>query len=185
MRPTGYRTVNPYIEVEVFHSSDKRYKNDFDVDSQFEADPAMPLKHRTRIEPENGFNPAFDRTLRFKFATKYPELVFVRWSVKLSQDGTNYSDRAPVAMFTAKLTSLKQGYRTLPLLDNKGEQYLFSTLFCHIQLDPLATELYDYPADQGEPDNKRRGPISRNFFGRSTTSPKSSMEKLSRDSSFS
>jgi phosphatidylinositol phospholipase C delta len=61
----------------------------------------------------------------------------VRWSVWNSRDGQNI-ERAPLATFTAKLSSLQQGYRHLPLFDSNGEQYLFSTLFCKIEKeDPV------------------------------------------------
>jgi phosphatidylinositol phospholipase C delta len=42
-----------------------------------------------------------------------------------------------LATFTAKLTSLSQGYRYLPLYDAGGDQYLFSTLFCKITKDGI------------------------------------------------
>lgn len=175
MRPFSLgerRTVDPYIEVEVFLADDKRDKRD-----AAGAHIRRPLKYRTKVMKENGFNPVFDNRFSFDVRTKYPDLVFVQWSVKLS-DGGNYNDRsAPVATYTAKLTSLKQGYRTLPLLDHNGDRYLFSTLFCRIKAEPITSVYVDYEAE-GENSNKLKS-IGRTVFNRSSNnqSPKSSMDK--------
>ncbi|ROW08945.1 hypothetical protein VMCG_02717 [Cytospora schulzeri] len=174
MRPFNLgerRTVNPYVEVEVFLADDKRDKQEAN------GQPLRgPLRHRTKIIKENGFNPVFDNKFTFNVKTKYPDLVFVRWSVKLS-DGGSYNDRSPaVATYMAKLTSLKQGYRTLPLLDHNGDRYLFSTLFCRIKVDPITSVFVDYDA---ELDNSNKlKTLGRTVFARSAgQSPKSSFEK--------
>lgn len=151
MRPgnlAANRTVDPFVEVEVFHANDKRDKHDSSVGIPTPED--TPLKHATHIVRENGFNPIFDEKYHFNITTKYPELIFVRWTVKLSTDGEKRSEKAaPMATFTAKLSSLKQGYRTLPLLDPNGDRYLFSTLFCRIDVGPV-TDVYVDPVDGGE-----------------------------------
>ncbi|EXL93457.1 hypothetical protein NOF04DRAFT_13751 [Fusarium oxysporum II5] len=74
-----------------------------------------------------------------------PGLVFIRWSIKLSNDSKNYNNRPAVATYTAKLSNLKQGYRTLPLLNNTGDQYLFSKLFYKIKVDSIKM-MIDAPA---------------------------------------
>lgn len=174
MRPLNLgerRTVNPYVEVEVFLADDKRDKQEAN------GQPLRgPLRHRTKIVKENGFNPEFQNKFTFNVRTKYPDLVFVRWSVKLS-DGVNYTDRSPaVATYTAKLTSLKQGYRTLPLLDYNGDRYLFSTLFCRINVEPITSVFVDYDAEL-ENSNKLKS-LGRTVFNRTAgQSPKSSFEK--------
>ena len=38
-----------------------------------------------------------------------------------------------LAVFTAKLSDLQQGYRHLPLFSGDGEEFIFSTLFCKIK----------------------------------------------------
>ncbi|EXA29498.1 hypothetical protein FOVG_19030 [Fusarium oxysporum f. sp. pisi HDV247] len=136
------KAMNPYIEVEVFHASDKREKRNESALPR-ELDP--PQKFRTNIVRENGFNPMFDGHFKFKVTKKQPDLVFVRWSVKLSNDGENYNDRPAVATYTAKLSNLKQGYRTLPLLNDAGDQYLFSKLFCKIKVDSIEKMIIDAP----------------------------------------
>lgn len=173
MRPTNLgerRTVDPYVEIEVFLADDKRDKQDVNG-----MPIRRPLKYRTQVIRENGFNPVFDKQFKFDVRTKYPDLVFVRWSVKLS-DGGNQNDRSPpVATYTAKLTSLKQGFRTLPLLDHNGDKYLFSTLFCRIKVEPITSVFVDYEAE-GENSNKLKS-LSRTVFNRKDQSPKASMDK--------
>ena len=144
MRPCNlpYRTVDPYIEVEVFHTNDKLDKRDstFDIPTTTNT----PSKYTTKAIRENGFNPVFDKKCHFQLTTKYPELVFVKFSVKMSPDGEKHNKRVdPMATYTAKLINLKEGYRTLPLLDRNGDRYLLSTLFCRIDHGPVT--------DVGEP----------------------------------
>ncbi|KAK2019807.1 phosphatidylinositol-specific phospholipase C [Colletotrichum eremochloae] len=182
MRPNGMpnnKTVDPYVEVEVFHSSDKREKRDVDPTEAPSTD--SPLKFRTRVIPENGFNPIFDGKFTFKVTTKFPELIFIRWSVKLSHNGESYNDRPPVATHTAKLNGLKRGYRTLPLFDHNGEQYLFSTLFCRVNIDSVQTVLIKHN-DESETISTAKprgvGRVFNTFGTRSNNiSPKSSMDK--------
>ena len=175
MRPANLgerRTLDPYVEVEVYLADDKRDKKE----NNGQAQPSRtPQKCRTQVIRENGFNPIFDKKFTFNFTTKYPDLVFIRWSVKLSQ-GENQQDRSPpMATFTAKLSSLKQGYRTLPLLDHNGDRYLFSTLFCRIKVDPITSVFVDYTED-GDNVNRLRS-LGRTVFNRSSNiSPKSSMD---------
>ncbi|RKK67405.1 hypothetical protein BFJ69_g14539 [Fusarium oxysporum] len=145
MRPVSLpanKAMNPYVEVEVFHASDKREKRN---ESALPRDLDPPQKFQTNIVRENGFNPMFDGHFKFKVTKKQPDLVFVRWSVKLSNDGENYNDRPAVATYTAKLSNLKQGYRTLPLLNDAGDQYLFSKLFCKIKVDSIKKMMIDAP----------------------------------------
>ncbi|KAH8664263.1 phosphatidylinositol-specific phospholipase C [Xylariales sp. PMI_506] len=190
MRPANLgsnRTVDPYVEVEVFHANDKRDKHDSSVGIPAPTD--SPLKQSTRVVKENGFNPIFDKRMNFSITTKYPELVFIRWSVKLSANGETGNDRVqPMATFTAKLGSLKQGYRTLPLLDPNGDRYLFSTLFCRIEVGPV-TDVYVNPANGVEPVGKFKT-LGNKVFNRSSTngsklSSEKSMEKSSIDSGYS
>jgi phosphatidylinositol phospholipase C delta len=166
------RTVDPYVEVEVFLADDKRNKIDANGNS---VESQGPRKFRTSIIRGNGFNPEFDNKFNFNFTTKYPDLIFVRWSVKLAEK--TYNDRLPpLATFTAKLTSLKQGYRTLPLLNDQGDQYLFSTLFCRIKVD-ITSVLVPAPDEDLDNANKFRG-IRGPFFNRANNnlSPKSSLD---------
>ncbi|KAK6084764.1 phosphatidylinositol-specific phospholipase C [Seiridium cupressi] len=188
MRPgnlAANRTLDPYVEVEVFHANDKRDKHDSTVGIPTPND--TPLKQTTEVVKENGFNPVFDEKMKFSITTKYPELVFIKWSVKLSSNG-EASDRAlTMATFTAKLSSLNRGYRTLPLLDGNGDRYLFSTLFCRVEVGPV-TDVYVNPGDSVEPVGKFKT-LGNKVFSRSSPSNKiaseKSIEKSSLDSGYS
>ncbi|KAF5674200.1 phosphatidylinositol phospholipase gamma-1 [Fusarium heterosporum] len=180
MRPANLpanKSMDPYVEIEIFHSNDKRDKMDTDSHTMMEHD--SPLKVQTEVIRENGFNPMFDKQFKFKVTTKHPDLIFVRWSVKLSSDGESYNERPAVATYTAKLTNLKQGYRTLPLLNHAGDQYLFSKLFCKIKVDSVEKMLIDAPrrVQDGNKLNRLGGKV----FGRINTSPKSTIEKSSSE----
>lgn len=185
MRPANLpanKSFDFYVDVDVFHANDKRNKKDKETELSHE--PDSPLRCRTEVIRENGFNPTFqDGRFHFKITTKHPELVFVRWSVRLSSDGESSSsttkDRPPMASYTAKLTNLRQGYRTLPLLNHAGEQYLFSNLFCKIDVEPIEQVYIDVPrpAQEGGSKLNRLGDI---VFGRNT-SPRSTVEKSSTE----
>ena len=181
MRPANLssnRSMDPYIEVEVFHANDKRDKK---ADSSSTGQQDSALKFQTEVIRENGFNPVFNEgRFKFRVTTKHPELVFVRWSVKLSNDGGNYSNnRPPIASYMAKLKNLKPGYRHLPLHNHMGDQYLFSTLFCKIQVDPITKTLIDAPDPVSEPSAFNR--LGSKVFGRTNSSPRSTFERSSTE----
>jgi phosphatidylinositol phospholipase C delta len=180
MRPKNLapnRTVDPYIEVEVYHADDKSKDSKGVVgDGGVEASGkdvtsglGSPHRRRTDIVQENGFNPVFENKFKFELTTKYPDLVFVRWTVRCSPDGVNYSDKGlPLATYTAKLSSLKQGFRTLPLMDANGDKFLFSTLFCRIKIDP-ATSIY-----VNGPEVAESVSVFKRVFNRTPMSPRTS-----------
>ncbi|KAK4032935.1 PLC-like phosphodiesterase [Parachaetomium inaequale] len=172
MRPLSLgdkRTLDPYVEVEVLMADDKRNKADA---AAYAAAQQMQLKQRTKIVRDNGFNPEFNQTCAFDVTTKYPDLIFVRFSIKVADRG-GYNDKAPFATFTVKLSSLKQGYRTIPLYNHKGERFLFSTLFCRVKKGPVTDIMVSYQEDAPKNGNKLKN-IGRNVFA--NTSPKSSMD---------
>jgi phosphatidylinositol phospholipase C delta len=180
MRPANLsanRSMDPYVEVEVFHANDKRDKKEADSNLVLEHD--TPIKYQTDVIRENGFNPMFDKQMKYTVTTKHPDLIFVRWSVKLSNDGESYNERPAVATYTAKLTNLKQGYRTLPLLNHAGDQYLFSKLFCKIKIESVEKKFMEAPRriQDGNKLNRLGGKV----FSRINTSPKSTIEKSSSE----
>jgi phosphatidylinositol phospholipase C delta len=188
MRPKGLasnRSVDPYVEVEVYHADDKS-KESKGVVGEGGLDASgkdgtsglgTPHRRRTQIVYENGFNPIFDKKFNFTLTTKHPELVFVRWTIRCSTDGHSYNEKGlPLATYTAKLSSLKQGYRTLPLFDNNGDQFLFSTLFCRIKIDP-ATSIYVNGPEASTTDSVGvLKTIGRTVWNRTPMSPKTSMD---------
>ncbi|KAI9784559.1 MAG: Phospholipase C [Geoglossum umbratile] len=124
--------IDPYIEIEVLCADDKAKGAASGIGS--------PHRRRTRIIRDNGFDPIFNETFTISLETKFPSLVFVRWTVWNSVDGRSYGDRnGALATFTAKLSSLQQGYRHLPLYDGNGDQFLFSTLFCKIEKEEVVS----------------------------------------------
>jgi phosphatidylinositol phospholipase C delta len=185
MRPKGLaptRSVDPYVDVEVFHADDKlrgAAVGEAGLDASTKDGTSVlgvPHKRRTQIVQDNGFNPLFETRFNFALTTRYPDLVFVRWTVRCSPDGQNYSDRGPpLATYTAKLTSLKQGYRTLPLFDSNGDQFLFSTLFCRIKVDPATSIYVDNPPEAPESVGVFKT-IGRTVFNRTPLSPKTPTE---------
>ena len=161
------RAMDPYIEVEVVLADDKRDKAGAVANGQ-----TQELKYKTPIVRGNGFNPAFDTSYEFKLTTKYPDFVFVRFSVKLADK--TYNDRAPpIATYMVKLTSLNQGYRTIPLENQHLERLMFSTLFCHIKKEEITETMVEYTEDLPRNGSKLNR-ISK--VVRSVPSPKTSIE---------
>jgi phosphatidylinositol phospholipase C delta len=135
--------MNPYIEFEVYTAEDKARGVATGVGgTDASARNGMsgigsPLRKRTRIIENNGYDPQFNEHMSMTVETKYPSLVFVRWTVWNSLDGRNTnSGGLPLASYTAKLESLLQGYRHIPLNNARNERYYFSTLFCKIKKEP-------------------------------------------------
>jgi phosphatidylinositol phospholipase C delta len=145
MAPEG--NINPYVEIEMFSADDRGQSFVFgEGGMNTSARNGMsglgyPHRRRTKIEQRNGYSPVFNESFRLSLETKYPDLVFVRWTVWSSTDGrsTGTNGSVQLATFTAKLSSLSQGYRYLPLYDGSGDLYIFSTLFCKINKeDPIS-----------------------------------------------
>ncbi|KAG6006562.1 hypothetical protein E4U21_006860 [Claviceps maximensis] len=179
MRPANLpanKSMDTYVEVEVFHANDKRDKKEVGSDLTHAFD--SPLKFQTDIIRENGFNPMFaNGKFNFTITTKHPDLIFVRWSVKLSSYGESYNSKesAAIATYTAKLKNLKQGYRTIPLHNHAGDQYLFSTLFCKIAVKPIESKLFDIATTSQE--GKKFNRLGGKVFGRANTSPRGTLDK--------
>jgi Phosphatidylinositol-specific phospholipase C, Y domain./C2 domain. len=144
--------INPYIEIEMFSADDRGQSLAFGEGGMNASARngmsgiGLPHRRRTRIEQSNGYSPIFNDQFKLSLETKYPDLVFVRWVVWSSLDGRSAGNNNSIqlATFTAKLSSLSQGYRYLPLYDGSGDQYLFSTLFCRItKEDPVPVTRLD------------------------------------------
>lgn len=152
------QTLDPYIEIEIFSAEDKAKGvawGEGGVDASARdgmSGIGSPHRRRTRVEHSNGYNPIFNETFKFLLKTKYPDLVFIRWTVWNSQDGRNYNNNGngdPLATFTAKLSSLEEGYRHLPLYDHNGDQFLFATLFGKVRKEePVNIERDDPVAEK-------------------------------------
>ncbi len=161
-RPRGLgqeANINPYIEFEMYCAEDMG-ANATGIGGQDasarngHSGIGNPLRKRTCIVEGNGYNPEFGNEIDMTVTTRYPSLVFVRWTVWNSLDGRT-TNHAPLATFTAKLNSIQQGFRHLPLFDSNGEQYLFSTLFCKIKKQDIV--------DAPEPSVERNNSLRSNF----------------------
>ena len=160
-RPRGSgseENVDPYVEIEMFSAEDKG-KGIASGEGGKDASArngvsgiGSPHRRRTAVVQSNGFNPMFNEKFKLSLETKYPSLVFVRWTVWNSQDGRNYNNSTsnnPLATFTAKLDNLQQGYRHLPLYDHNGNHFIFATLFCKIMKEePITIEREDQVAEK-------------------------------------
>lgn len=164
---SGPAPENPYIEFEMYSAEDKSKgiaTGQGGLDDSNKGGLSgigHPLRKRTNIVAGNGYDPLFDQEIRMTLTTKYPGLVFVRWTVRHSQDGRNYSGKEPIAAFTAKLSSLAQGYRYIPLYNKNGET-LHSRLFCYIKkdqhqdVDEPAESQYQYQGRRSADDGFRK-----------------------------
>ncbi|KAI9844672.1 MAG: Phospholipase C [Sclerophora amabilis] len=185
-RPKGVgpdQDIDPYVEFETFCADDKakgvavgRGGQDASARNGMSG-IGSPHRRRTKIVQKNGFNPVFNDELTVSLETKFPSLVFVRWTVWNSADGRSYGgdkNRA-LATFIAKLSSLQEGYRHIPLFNSNGEQFLFSTLFCKItKEESLSVEREDLKFGKVETLKQ----IGRSVFSRTATPErKSSIEE--------
>lgn len=193
--------MNPYVEFEMYSAED-RAKGIATGEGGSDASDrggmsgiGSPLRKRTKIVERNGYDPVFDENLTMTLQTKYPSLVFVRFTVWNSPDGRSLNhSREPLSMFTAKLSTLQQGYRHLPLVNKNGEPVI-SKLFCKIakrvdrDVAPETPAGSSNPYDASPPlyksleDGSR---ISKGFFGRvfhRTPSGRRKLRKPSEDDS--
>lgn len=146
--------LDPYVEIEMYCAEDKG-KGFATGEGGQDASArngisgiGAPHRRRSVVVQSNGYNPVFNDKFKLSLETKYPDLVFIRWTVWDSPDGRNYNNNVnadPLATFTARLSSLEQGYRHLPLYDHNGDQFLFSTLFCKIMKEEPVTVERDDP----------------------------------------
>lgn len=180
--------INPYVDIEMFSADDRGQSLVFGeggMDASARngmSGLGYPHRRRTKIEQSNGYSPVFNDRFKLCLETKYPDLVFVRWTVWSSLDGRSAgnSNSVQLATFTAKLTSLSQGYRYLPLYDSSGDQYLFSTLFCRIcKEDPLPVQRLDLEELRAERTGILRQ-IGQTVFKRSSSAEREKDPNLER-----
>lgn len=192
-RPRGVApdaTLDPYVEIEMFSAEDKgKGVASGEGGSDASARNGMsgigsPHRRRTHVVQANGFNPLFNDSFKLSLETKYPSLVFVRWTVWNSPDGRNFNTNPntdPLATFTAKLSSLEQGYRHVRLYDHNGDQFNCAALFCKIKKEEPVT------IDREDPVPENRGGLRNKFqktlFLRTKSVEKKTGRQLERTSS--
>lgn len=134
----GQSPHNPYVEFEMYSAEDKSrgiaYGSGGTDDSNKDGLSGIghPLRKRTNIVAGNGYDPVWDQNIDMSLTTKYPGLVFVRWIVRHSSNGRAANGKELVGAYTAKLSSLAQGYRYIPLYNKNGDD-LVSRLFVFIR----------------------------------------------------
>lgn len=143
--------MNPYIEFEMYSAEDKARgiataEGGTDASARDGTSGiGSPLRKRSRIVEGNGFDPQYYQPITLAAETKHPELIFVRWTVWSAPEGKkSASNNTLLATWTAKLSSLQQGYRHLPLFNPQGEQYRDAKLFVKIKKEaPIALQFED------------------------------------------
>ena len=145
--------MNPYIEFEMFSAEDKARgiaTGEGGTDASARDGTSgigSPLRKRTKIAEGNGFDPAYHQPITMTVETKFPSLIFVRWRVWNAPDRKSAFNSVLLATFTAKLSSLQQGYRHIPLFNPQGEQYRDAKLFVRIKKEaPVALQPQDHSA---------------------------------------
>lgn len=78
----------------------------------------------TELCRENGFNPVWGTEIHLEL--RHTDFAFVKFTVKTGE--------FVLAVSCLKLDQLKRGYRHIPLYNQDGELYIFSTLFIYIQI---------------------------------------------------
>ncbi|KAF2483934.1 phosphoinositide phospholipase C [Neohortaea acidophila] len=150
--------MNPYIEFEMYCADDKapggaRGEGGTDASApNGYSGIGSPLRKRTKVIEGNGFDPIWNQPLTVSLVTKHTSLIFVRWTVWSSPEARpTSSNNVLLATFTAKLDSLQQGYRHLPLFNPQGEQYRDAKLFVKIRKEnafPIQLGALRFSADR-------------------------------------
>jgi len=91
--------------------------------------PVDAQKHqKTKVIKSNGFNPVWDAD--FKFAVNYPELAVLYFEV-IDADVLSKNDF--IGQYVLPTTSIRDGYRCVPLKDRRGIPYEKSALLCYFK----------------------------------------------------
>ncbi|KAH8929263.1 PLC-like phosphodiesterase, partial [Atractiella rhizophila] len=116
-------TVSPYVEITVYA-------------------PGMTSvpSRKTRVIRGNGFNPCWNENFKIRFEVQAGmlDLTFIRFEVFEAE--TAASDKT-LGRYCICAQSLLPGYRHLPLYDQFGDEYLFSSLFIKSQIKSLSSKV--------------------------------------------
>ncbi|KAK3814724.1 MAG: hypothetical protein JOS17DRAFT_806623 [Linnemannia elongata] len=93
------------------------------------------VKYKTRHVNDNGFNPLWQESFKFRVDYEHHQLVFFRFVVQ--DEDIKFSDL--IASYCISLDSLQEGYRHIQLHDPSGDPYLYSTLFIRVTIQPVLT----------------------------------------------
>ncbi|KAM6977671.1 1-phosphatidylinositol 4,5-bisphosphate phosphodiesterase delta-1a [Aplochiton taeniatus] len=103
--------IDPLVKVEIFGV------------------PSDSTSKETHYIANNGFNPMWNEN--FAFTIRVPELAMMRFKV-VDYDPTSPNDF--IGQYTLPLTSVKCGYRNVPLLTKRGAVIPSAGLFLHLML---------------------------------------------------
>lgn len=93
------------------------------------------VKFKTRHVNDNGFNPLWQESFKFRVDYEHHQLVFFRFVVQ--DEDIKFSDL--IASYCISLDCLQEGYRHIQLHDPSGDPYLYSTLFIRVSIQPVLT----------------------------------------------
>lgn len=113
---------------------------------ELSGNPNCNVLFKTRLaeNSENAFNPSWNILCKLKYLTNENDLSFIRIVVKTSRPNKSNviskvgnvvvknSTDIIIASWCCKISDLKNGYRNIPLGDNKGAQLLYSSLFIKV-----------------------------------------------------
>ncbi|KAH3673707.1 hypothetical protein WICMUC_003523 [Wickerhamomyces mucosus] len=126
-KPNELKILNPMVQFELI---DTKLINGMTITNLFTLEKSISKDGigQTNIINGNGFNPIWK--YRFEgLIQNSNDLNFLRFLIK--------SDNSPFATNCFNLTSLRKGYRHIPLYDMNGEEYIFSTLFIHVEYEEI------------------------------------------------
>ncbi|XP_070574181.1 1-phosphatidylinositol 4,5-bisphosphate phosphodiesterase gamma-1-like isoform X2 [Ptychodera flava] len=109
---SGRGIASPFIEVEVFGA-------EYDGNN----------KYRTKTKVDNGFNPVWMES--FEFDIINPHVAMIRFSV---QDEDMFGDPNFLGQAVYQITSLRTGYRSVPLKNGYSEDLELASLLIHVDI---------------------------------------------------
>jgi len=83
---------------------------------------------KTKVIKANGFNPHWNA--EFKFPLCFPDLAILFFTVN---DADVISSDDFIGQYALPINTLREGYRTVPLKDSRGEIYQHATLFVYVR----------------------------------------------------
>jgi len=112
--------IDPYVKLRLRGHPDDEVNSEGDKIN----------KGKTKHLKNNGFNPVWNEM--FVFESKVPSLAFLEFKVK---DHCKSGTDEDIAMFSAPLSLIKEGYRRAPLKDYSGKLLTPASVMVHIQIE--------------------------------------------------
>jgi phosphatidylinositol phospholipase C delta len=113
------------------------------------SDPIPNVVFKTRLaeNPDNAFNPRWNVSCKLNYLTNENDLSFIRILVKTTRINKSKSNNVIskvgnavvkntndyiIGRWCCKISDLKQGYRQIRLVDNKGEELIYSSMLIKV-----------------------------------------------------